>query len=79
MSGYTTYWKRTSLQCSTRAEMRKENRFGGEEEEEECCQIHHMGCLLGVKGSLTIALKSTCRLGSKQQKQLSIAQYCFLL
>lgn len=71
MSGYTTYWERTSLQCSTRAEMRKENRSKGG----KYFQIHHMGCLFGVKGSLTIPLKSTCHLGSNNTKQLSIAQY----
>jgi hypothetical protein len=52
--------------------MRRENRFlGGAGKwgggDGDYCQIH-MGCLFGVKGSLTIALKSTCHLSSKQQK-----------
>jgi hypothetical protein len=38
-----------------------------------------MGCLFGVKGSLTFALKSTCRLDSKQQQKKKTLNSAVLL
>lgn len=46
--------------------------------EGDYCQIH-MGYLFGVKGSLTIALKSTCHLSSKQQKKKTTLNSTILL
>jgi hypothetical protein len=74
MSGYTTYWKKNLPAVFYHSRNAQGKQIGGG----GYCQIHHTGCLFGVKGSLTIALKGTCRLGSKQHnsQQNSTASYC---